>query len=474
MAKKTRYVALDWQISSIETPDRPRSHGQVVKEEDDDEEASTTELSVNATSFRVPVGTPVAATEQVHLNPSRLPTKPSLPHVQSVEVDRLYPRNPIQSMPVPGKVYFIPDGRYFPESVIHGQKQQVGFFRHPVMVMEVQGDMVSFYAMTKERPQAIRELNMAFRLGTSSSSSAAADQGPSVLRLAPGSHPMMEPTWVNLEQRFFIEWHNLDDWAVHVAMDAGEFDKIDRRVVELEAAQNRYIYKPLFRGMHAMLPGMIIMLPNAMDAATFGAPILVVDSQYPDFSFLRVKRFEDNIHFNPEARRPKGASRRCCLAISRDARAGHDGTPVLLLERASPDMREKSYVEVHARAQRGKLDKCKTWCWPPVRIDRPSMLVLRKHMADIASSSAAHPPMNHQPLSSHPYRILCPPPAARYEHVSCAHWGPRGAVQQRPGYHPMSGGGLLMSVSRPGNYMYGPPYGFSYPMGGPGSGQTNW
>jgi hypothetical protein len=386
---------------------------------------------------------------------STLPIRPA-------QTDRLYLRKPVQEAPVPGKVYFVPDGRHFPESIIHHQKHQIGFFRHAIMIFDVEGDIVNFYAMTREPPTAIRELNMAMRLGTSS-----ADAGSGVLRLALGSNTMLQETWINLEQRFFIEWKNIDEWAVDVQVDHSQFDKITRRVNELEADQNRYIYKPLLRTMSTMLPGMIVMLPNHAGAATFGAPIVIIENNYPLFHYLRVKRFEDNINFNPHAKRGKGSSPRMSLAITRQFFIGHDNTPVLILEDGSPEMREESYVEVHGRPQTGRLDTCKTWCWPAVRINDTSMMILRKYMAKVAAEHhASRMAQVHQlQLQAHgmAYQhggpVHAPPPipprpgyGGYYQPPPPPQWQLHGNMQQ-PGYRmdpPM-----LIPAYPPGNYMYG-------------------
>jgi hypothetical protein len=349
-------------------------------------------------------------------------------------------------------VYFMPDGKYFQDSIIHNQKNQAGFFRHPILVIDVDGPIVNFYAMTKEPPSAIRELDMALRLGTNTD-----DLGPTVLSLAPDSNIMLQETWINLEQRFYIEWKNLDDWAVNVQVDRQDLDKVHRRVAELEVDQNRYIYKPLLRTMSTMQPGMIIMLTNAPGSATFGAPVVVIENNYPELHFLRVKRFEDNINFNLEARRNKGTSRQMSLAITKYPRIGHDGTPVMILEPDSPVMREESYVEVHGRPQLGRLDRCKTWCWPPVRIDHMSMVILRNYMADtvtrVASYSQAQPQHNMSaaygpavhPLTAAAYPIYYQPPQG-------AQWQAHGAMQQ-PRYH--MGPPMLTPTYPAGNYIYG-------------------
>ncbi|KAH5712001.1 hypothetical protein HBI18_214080 [Parastagonospora nodorum] len=382
---------------------------------------------------------------------ARPASSPALPG-RPTHMDKLWPRKPIQEVPVPGKIYFVPDGRYFPSSIIYAQKQQVGFFRHPIMILDVDSTIANFYAMTKEPPAAIRDLNMAMRLGTS-----AADEGPAVLRLAPGSDIMLQETWINLEQRFFIEWRNLDEWAVNVQVDAADFSKIASRVAELEAQQNRFIYKPLLRAMNGIQPGMVIMLPNQPGSATFGAPIIVVENDYPDFKYLRVKRFEDNINFNPAAKRAKGSERRMSLAITKTLRLGHDGTPVMLLEPESPAMREESYVEVHAHPQVGRLDTCRTWCWPPVCVNQMSMVILGNYMADAAAEC-------------HGYGYTGPVrPRGYHQPTQHAHWNHHTAMQQ-PGYGMRAA--MLMPAYPAGNYMYGSSNVFQH-HGGSGSGYNS-
>jgi hypothetical protein len=268
-------------------------------------------------------------------------------------------------------------------SIIYNQKRQEGFFKHPMLAMDVEGDIVSFYAITKKPPRAIQELNMALRLGTSTY-----DAGWGVLKLAPSSACMKQESWINLEQRFYMEWKYLDEWAVDVQVDPVELGKIAGRVAQLEADQNRFIYKPLLRNMSMIQPGMVIMLPNGPVVSTLGAPILVIENKYPRFGFLRIKRFQDNSHFNPASNRPKCAQPAMCLEISRYMKPGHGGTPVLVLNLGSPEMRDRSYVEVQNQPQQGKVDDCKTWCWPPIQISMSSMATLCKYVADAAEIKA--------------------------------------------------------------------------------------
>jgi hypothetical protein len=304
----------------------------------------------------------------------------------------------VQVCPVPGQVYFLGDGIHFPYSIIHCQKRQNGFFRHPALIVGVEGDIVDFYALTKEPPRSIRELNMALRLGASP-----AEVGSNVLQLAPSSDNMIQQTWVNLEQRFHIEWKNLDTWAVRVQVDPKELSKIDARIVELEADQNRYIYKPLLRAMSTMQPGMVIMLPNMPGSSTFGAPVLIIENNYPNFRFLRIKRFVDNRFFNPASTRPLCSTRHQSLEISKFPKPGHDGTPVLVLDPTSPEMREASYVEVLLPIKTGNIDQCRTWCWPPVQLSMASMGVLDSYIniQTVRTTGPYYPPMPNHMMHYH-------------------------------------------------------------------------
>ncbi|KAI4615516.1 uncharacterized protein J4E87_008973 [Alternaria ethzedia] len=288
--------------------------------------------------------------------------------------------NPITSTPVVGKVYFIPDGGYFPASVIHMQKQQEGFFKHPVLVTDVDHDFAYFYALTKSPPAAIGEMAMCLRMGNST-----ADEGIYTLRLANGSLPMQTETWMNLEQRFYIECENLNDWAIDVRINTDDLWKLFRRIQELEARQNRFLYKPLPRDMSLLQPGTVVMLLNNPQSSTLGAPVLIVENQYPYLRYLRIKEFSDNPHFNPTSRRTTGPPRHRCLEICKYPKWGHDGTPIMLVESDSPEMRESSYVEVYPAPSTSTFHMCKTWCWPPVVIQSQSMAILRGYSSFVGA-----------------------------------------------------------------------------------------
>ena len=135
--------------------------------------------------------------------------------------------------PVVGKVYFLADASNFPGSIIHRQKQQNGFFQHPVLVTVVDRDIAFFYALTKVPPNAIRDLEMCLLLGSTTT-----DQGNRTLRLDKGSSAMQTDTWANLEQRYYIEWHNLCEWAIDVRISPDNMWKQAKRIYELEADQN--------------------------------------------------------------------------------------------------------------------------------------------------------------------------------------------------------------------------------------------
>ncbi|KAH7085110.1 hypothetical protein BKA63DRAFT_399661 [Paraphoma chrysanthemicola] len=327
----------------------------------------------------------------------------------------LHPRKSLQSPPIPGKVYHLPDSRHCGGSMIFSQKQQSGFFMHPILAIQVQGNIMSFYTMTKKLPRAIEDLQMAMRIGRDS-----CDAGWNVLKLMPGSGYMAYDSWINLEQCFYIEVNYIDKWSVDVRVDPAELAKIAAHVTQLEADQNRYIYKPLPRSLDLVQPGMVLMLPNGRNSATLGAPIIVMENKpalfegdSPQIGFLRIKRFQDNTFFNPICGRPPRSSPDMCLELSRFPKAGHNGTPVLILEQGSPEMREWSYVEVQPYLQKEKAQKFKTWCWPPVQISVVSMETLLNYMSEVAMPKYQQEEMMRQSVKSVGYSRMHLPRAQR-------------------------------------------------------------
>ncbi|KAF2833675.1 hypothetical protein CC86DRAFT_271892, partial [Ophiobolus disseminans] len=247
----------------------------------------------------------------------------------------------VKKEPIAGKIYFLPDGKHLSSALINTQKRDAGFFNHPVLITEAERDsgLIYFYACTKERPNVIRALDMALRIGTSS-----VNDGPGVLRLAPDSNAMAMETWVNLEQRYWTHFSDLQSWDIDVRIDPNDLGKLDSRITELEADQNRFIYKPLPRPMTTMEPGTVLMLLKEPSSPTRGTPVLILENTYPNFRFLPIKRLEDNINFaiTTKTQRYSTAPRTLCLAISKEPKVGHDGTPVVLLEPDSPELRGDS------------------------------------------------------------------------------------------------------------------------------------
>ena len=94
----------------------------------------------------------------------------------------MYARRSIRHTPIVGKVYYMSDGRYFPDSITHGQKRQGGFFKHLIRVIGVADDLVHFYAMTKAVPFSIGELNMCLRISNTTT-----DEGCGCLKMVFGS-----------------------------------------------------------------------------------------------------------------------------------------------------------------------------------------------------------------------------------------------------------------------------------------------
>lgn len=98
--------------------------------------------------------------------------------------------------------------------------------------------------------------------------------------------------------------------------------------------------------MSRLQPETAVMLCNDPQLSTQGAPVLIMENQYPCLRFLRIKALGENPHFNPAVKRATGTPRRMCLVTCKHANMSHDGTPTLLVEVDAPEMREPSYVEI--------------------------------------------------------------------------------------------------------------------------------
>ncbi|KAF2692178.1 hypothetical protein K458DRAFT_326082, partial [Lentithecium fluviatile CBS 122367] len=241
---------------------------------------------------------------------------------------------------------------------------------HPCVVIEKDRGLVHFYALTRSPPDAIRDLGIYLRFGTTTM-----DEGQDTLKLAPGSERMQQVTFANMEQLFCVEYQFLDYWRANVSIDVSEWPKIERKVNWLEAEQNRYIYKPLSRDMKDVVPGVILMLPNPPESSTLGAPILVLEVNYPHFRFLRVK--EVNGKGNVDVTDKSRGTRSLCIRLCRYP--DQDGDPVLLFEPDSPAMRNLSYLECSKKLRWVHFDHVKTWSYPHVRIQPASMAWLLDH-----------------------------------------------------------------------------------------------
>jgi hypothetical protein len=361
-------------------------------------------------------------------------------------------RKAIHSRPITGKVYYLPDPNFIGDSMIHRQNRKLGFFKHPVLVVGMENEKeANFYSLTKEPPKAIKELRMCLRIGEHPM-----DKGGDVLALASGSDTMNMTTWVNLEQRFSIEWYNLDAWLADVRVQLNELDlKLWSRVNELEADQNRYLYKPLPRDMAKLVPGSIVMLLNdESKSSTLGAPVLILENWFPKFLYLRVKEINENIYFNPNAKKRNCIRRDMCLQLSKEEGEGHDGTPLLATTPGSPATREPSYVEVLPAAKVGHLDWCKTWCFPPIVLTKDSLRVLREYMVKTQPQFSSERPLRREKSIYHPSDVRYPGRNSEAESSSArqSHSFVAPPQHQNP-YYGYEG------VFRPGNiYGYGSPY----------------
>lgn len=282
-----------------------------------------------------------------------------------------------------GKVYFVPYAHSVPAtSIIHKQKRQDGFFNHPCLVVGlVQDKWAVFYALSSKPPRAIEELKMFLTMGTTSE-----EKGPSTLSLARDSPSMSGRTIINLEQLYRIEKGYLCDWSVDVRIAPCELVKINTRVHQLEAEQNRFIYKPIGRDLSSAGPGTVLMLPNYNGASTFGGPVLVVQNDGSRIRYLRIKRVQDNQALQQPLNPTTAYQRSKCLLMKKELCYGHDRTPVLLFKQGSPEMREPSYVEVTKKMPSRALDDMKTWCFPHVQLAHHSVKVLFQYISNFQES----------------------------------------------------------------------------------------
>ncbi|KAI8934233.1 hypothetical protein NX059_008979 [Plenodomus lindquistii] len=53
-------------------------------------------------------------------------------------------------------------------------------------------------------------------------------------------------------------------------------------------------------------------MPNKNETGPPGSPVLKVESQYPNFHYLRVKVIEDNPHFNPDTKKRRAPPHQWC------------------------------------------------------------------------------------------------------------------------------------------------------------------
>ncbi|KAF1964953.1 hypothetical protein BU23DRAFT_491016, partial [Bimuria novae-zelandiae CBS 107.79] len=240
------------------------------------------------------------------------------------------------------KVYYIPSrDNVAPKSMIHSQKRDGGFFSHPVLVVASDSNSrtVEFYAITSYPPKAINELGIFLRLGTDST-----EVAPDTLKLAMNSDRMPRSSFVNLDQRFTIEWDFLDEMRgnLDVHVDPEERKKLDAKICQLEAQQNRFIYKPLPANFSGVAPGTVVMISNPPSSNTFGAPVLILTNNFPHFRFLRVKLQADNSTFGLEGPSKYKIAQIYCLKLAQIHEDDSDEKPVLLFEPDSPALRHPS------------------------------------------------------------------------------------------------------------------------------------
>ncbi|CAI6338386.1 unnamed protein product [Periconia digitata] len=277
--------------------------------------------------------------------------------------------------PILFKVYYLPGPiRY--DSVIHEQKKQLRFFHHPVLVVDYDQSkgQVDFYSLTSNPTQARREVGICLRLGDNHQ-----NDGEDVLKLARDSVPMEVTTWVNLEQRFHIEWKHLEAWALDVRIDEEEIDKFNEKVDQLEASQNRFIYKPISRNLKWINPGAILMLANEGKSSSLGAPVLLVSKSDKFVQYLRIREIGGTLDIG---KRVQGTKHHLRMKIGRSGeKAGPDEAPILWLKDMCQDMRQPSYVEGTTKKHWAHIDRFRTWTYPVINIQAGSMKRMKQYLA---------------------------------------------------------------------------------------------
>lgn len=173
---------------------------------------------------------------------------------------------PWQSFQIAPKVLeicWLPASNLIPgDSIIRSQKREIGFFKHPIIVTRIDHErqLAYFYATTSHLSSGISDLKMFFKIGSTIHGDA------DTLKLERGSLRMKWTTYVNLEQRFEIEWRYLQTWAVPVRVDPTEIIKLENRIQGLERKQNRckcLLY--LYQDIHADLPIIDLYKPLPMN-----------------------------------------------------------------------------------------------------------------------------------------------------------------------------------------------------------------
>ena len=281
-----------------------------------------------------------------------------------------------------GAVYYIPVNTHIPQnSIIHFQKKQDGFYKHPCLAVQYNDRYIWFYAMTKRPTDAIIELGMAMQLEHFSTDDTSSSN---ILKLANGSAKMTVQSWINLGQLFKMEREHLGHWGASVWIAPGESAKLCARIAFLEKQQNRFLYRPVMRDMRNIEPGTIVMMYNEPNATTIGAPAIVLDNHYPTYSFMRVKDISKNRNFIEPLSEYTVKNRMKFLKVTKDPEEkGHDGTPTLLLEDDSPALREVSAVEVYKKTQWQRFDRTATWCVPPVKLTVQSVQMLKNYCVEL-------------------------------------------------------------------------------------------
>ncbi|KAF2490791.1 hypothetical protein BU16DRAFT_543094 [Lophium mytilinum] len=283
-------------------------------------------------------------------------------------------------MVTPNHVYWLPIFDNIPrDSIIHRQVVgHQGFFNHPVLILEFDEDpnIVCFLPLTTFRgnygtgptPFDIRVEYIAIQGLTSP------PDDEVKVQVAPGSPQMVERTWMKMEV-FRIEAVNLQQYLRKtVEIDANGMDVIRTRLRQLAITPGAVMQVPeeTTIGIDSVLHTQIGDEREGYSILNHLAVVLEVNGGYARFLPITTRNISQaGISKGVQAR----GFRQQYLLISNTAVVGHDGTPVLNLDRISSPLSQDVYVKT-GKSYWIEIGRLKYYQFPSVRLDPLSTRVL--------------------------------------------------------------------------------------------------